>query len=238
MNERSPISTLLLSLAIVLAGVFVGGGLQRFRSADRSVSVKGVAERDVKADIGLWPLRFMSSDDVLANAQRKIESDRRAILRFLAQHGIDSASVAIQGLEVQDNAANAYGGNQPRTRFVINMTLIARSREPERIREASQAIGTLVDAGIVIQSGPYGGPTYAFTRLNDFKPAMVAEATASARRAAEEFAKQSRSRVGGIRRASQGVFEIQARDQAPGVEESSQIEKRLRVVTTVEYALQ
>ena len=107
------------------------------------------------------------------------------------------------------------GLHAPR-RFIINVTLIARSDEPEKIQRASQAMGELVDAGIVLQSGPYGGPSYAFTKLNDFKPAMVAEATASARQAADEFAKQSKSHVGGLRRASQGVFEILPRDSGPG----------------------
>ncbi len=236
MNASNPLGNVIVSVAIIVAGALIGGGLVRFRAADRAVIVRGVAERDVKADIGFWPLRFVASDDLLARAQQKIETDRRTVLRFLRRYDIDSSMVTIQGLEVQDNQANAYGGT-PRARYVINLTLIARSTDPDRIRRASQAMSELVDAGVVLQSGPYGGPSYAFTKLNDLKPAMVAEATASARQAAEEFAKQSKSKVGGLRRGSQGVFEILPRDQAQGIEESSQIDKRLRVVTSLEYAL-
>ena len=236
MNEPSPLRTLLLSIAIVLAGFLIGRGLIQFRGADRTVSVRGVAEREVRADLGFWPIRFNATDEVLDRARQKVDGDRRTVMRFLAKHGIDSANVSIQGLEVQDLQANAYSANAPR-RFIINVTLIARSNEPEKIQRASQAMGELVDAGILLQSGPYGGPSYAFTKLNDFKPAMVAEATASARQAADEFAKQSKSHVGGLRRASQGVFEILPRDQAQGIDEASQIDKRLRVVTTLEYYL-
>lgn len=237
MSESHPLGNALVAVAIIAAGALIGGGLVRFRAADRAVTVRGVSERDVKADIGFWPLRFVASDDLLARAQQKIETDRRTVLRFLGRYDIDSSMVTIQGLEVQDNQANAYGGSTPRARYIINLTLIARSTDPERIRRASQAMSELVDAGVVLQSGPYGGPSYAFTKLNDLKPAMVAEATASARQAAEEFAKQSKSKVGGLRRGSQGVFEILPRDQAQGIEESSQIDKRLRVVTSLEYAL-
>jgi uncharacterized protein len=61
-----------------------------------------------------------------------------------------------------------------------------------------------------------GGPTFVFTRLNQLKPSMVAEATANARTAAGQFAKDSRSALGDIRHANQGVFVILPRDQAPG----------------------
>jgi len=101
-------------------------------------------------------------------------------------------------------------------------------------------VGELVAAGVALTSGAgYGtGPTYLFTKLNDLKPAMLAEATANARDAAAEFAKRSGAQVGDLKRASQGLFEILPRDQAPGIPEGSQLEKVLRVVTTLEYVLQ
>src|SRR6185436_17205566 len=135
--------------------------------------------------------------------------------------------------------ANQYGGAAAPTRFIINVTVMVRTSEPAKIREAGQRVGDLVAAGVVLSSGGpgFGGPTYLFTRLNDFKPPMIAEATANARKAAEEFARQSGSAVGGIRRASQGVFEILPRDPSPGMMQEGQIQKTLRVVTTVEYQL-
>jgi hypothetical protein len=240
MSERSPISTLMLAVAIVLAGGLVGRGLERFRAADRSVSVKGVAERTVTADIGLWPVRMVSADNDLDAAQRKITRDRHVVLAFLARFGLDSTATELQGFEVADTRANPYQSGIAANRFIISTTLMVRTSEPERIRDASQRVGELVAAGVALSSGGpgYGGPTYLFTRLNDLTPEMVAEATANARKAAGEFARQSGSKVGGIRRASQGVFEILPRDPAPGVMQEGQIQKTLRVVSTVEYLLQ
>jgi hypothetical protein len=237
MNE-TPLRTLVLALAIVAAGWLVGNGIERFRIADRWVTVKGVAERDVKADVGIWPLRFVSTDDVLDRAQQKIEADRRRVIAFLAARGIDSARTELQGLEVTDAQANPYQSGTVRSRYIVTMTLVVRTGDVERVQVASQAVGELVSAGVVLSSGPFGGgPTYLFTRLNDLKPKMLAEATASARKAAEEFASESKSRVGGLRRASQGVFEILPRDQAPGIQQESQIQKTLRVVATMDYFL-
>ena len=238
MNE-SPLRTLALALAIVIAGLLIAGGIQRFRIADRYVTVKGVAERDVEADVGIWPLRFTAANNDLALARQKIETDRRSVIRFLARHGVDSSQVQLQRYEVTDDQANPYrGGNAAPNRFIISMTLVARSSEPQKIAAASQAVGELINASVVLQSGDYsGGPTYVFTKLNDLKPAMLAEATRNAREAAGEFARESKSQVGSIRRASQGVFEIQPRDPAPGIAEGNQIQKTLRVVATMDYYL-
>ena len=85
--------------------------------------------------------------------------------------------------------------------------------------------------------GGGGGPTFLFTDLNKLKPEMIADATARAREAATQFARDSRSALGAIRQANQGVFEILPRDQAPGVSESSQIAKVVRVVSTIDYYL-
>ena len=239
MSDRPILRTVLLALAIVLAGLAIGAGVQRFRLADRSVTVKGVAERDVQADIALWPMRIVASGNELGPTQDKIAADQATVRRFLASHGIDSAHVELLSLEVVDKRSNPYEGNPGSARFAINATLVARSDQPERIRDASQDVGQLVANGVALSSGGgWGtGPTYLFTRLNDLKPAMIAEATKSAREAAAEFAKRSGARVGHIRRAQQGLFEILPRDQAPGIPESSQLDKRLRVVTTLEYEL-
>ena len=238
MNE-SPLRTLMLAVALIASAALIGRGLERFRAADRAVNVKGVAERDVKADVGIWPIRFVATDDVLDRAQSKIEGDRRRVIAFLESRGIDSARTSLQGLEVTDAQANPYQSGPVRSRFIVAMTVVVRTGDVERVQAASQAVGELVSAGVVISSGPFGGgPTYLFTRLNDYKPQMLAEATASARKAAEEFARASKSSVGGIRRASQGVFEILPRDQAPGIQQEGQIEKTLRVVATMDFALQ
>src|SRR5262245_21468123 len=237
--ERPLVPTLILSIAIVLAGFAVGSGVQRFRLADRTVTVKGVAERPVKADIALWPMRIVASGMELVPTQDKIAADERAVRRCLASHGTDSANVELQALEVTDKRSNPYEGAPSAARFAVSATIVARSDQPERIRAASQDVGRLVAAGVALSSGGgWGtGPTYLFTRLNELKPAMLAEATAGARAAAAEFAKSSGARVGGIRRAQQGLFEILPRDQAPGIPEKSQLEKVLRVVTTLEYEL-
>jgi len=235
-----------LAIALVMAGWFVGQGLRDIRTADRFVTVKGVSEREVNADLALWPILLAVPDADLTAAQSRVNRNVAKVFAFLLDNGIDSSEVELQGLRVTDTYANPYNpAGRQGPRFVIQQTVMVRSEKPEVVRAASQKVGDLVNAGVVLSSGPEwgpGGPTYLFRRLNDLKPSMIAEATAEARKAAEQFAEDSKSRLGGIHRANQGVFVILPRDAAentggPGMSEQAQITKTVRVVSTVEYLL-
>lgn len=231
----------LLGVAIVLAGALLGSGFEAGRSADRFVTVKGVSEREVQADLALWPLQIVTADNDLSAAQTRMARMVDLTRTFLTNEGVPAEKVTIQSFRVMDAQASPYqsGGNV--NRFIITQTLLVRSEDPVLLRAISQRVGNLVDAGVVFTSGQEygpGGPTYLFTRLNDLKPEMLAEATNRAREAAEEFAAASGSRVGKIRRANQGVFQILPRDPAPGQQEESQLFKTVRVVTTVDYLLE
>lgn len=240
-TNRTPyLVALITALGMVLAGGAIGRGFSEARLAERFVTVKGVAEREVQADLALWPIPFVAASDDLASAQAQIVLSSQRIKTFLAAEGLDTTQAQLQTLRVTDRQANPYQSGEGGRRFIIRQTLILRSTEPARVLAASQRVGRLVEAGVVLSSGEEygtGGPTFLFTRLNDIKPDMIAEATGRAREAAEQFARDARSKLGGIRQANQGVFVILARDQAPGVSEESQLMKTVRVVTTVEYFL-
>ncbi len=229
-----------LAVGVALAGWWVGIGFAQGRAADRYFTVKGVAERDVEADLALWPMQFVVADNDLSRAQARMQETSRRVRDFLVQNGFESDEMALQDLSVTDTQANRYGGQPATFRFVVSQTLMVRTDRPQVLFDASQKVGELIEAGVVLSSdGPWaGGPTYLFTKLNDLKPAMIAEATASARAAAEQFAKDSGSPLGPIRRANQGLFVILPRDQAAGVQEERQRAKVVRVVTTVEYLLE
>jgi len=234
------ISAAVLALGVAAAGWFIGTGFLAARTSDRYVSVKGVAERQVKADLAIWPMRFVATSNALDQAQAEISADARAVIAFLGEAGIARDEIELQNLQVTDLLAQAYRSGPVESRFIVAQTLVVRSAEVDRIAAASQKIGELVEAGVVLSNDgqPMQGPFYIFTGLNAVKPPMIAEATESARAGAEQFAADSRSRVGGIRRANQGLFQILPRDQAPGIQESAQIHKTVRVVSTVEYLLE
>jgi hypothetical protein len=238
--DRATVPAVILGVGVALGGWLVGDGFARGRTTDRYVEVKGLAEREVTADLALWPLRYVATGDDLGVAQAAITRSTRQVFSFIGRHGIDTSAVQLQALEVSDAYANRFPGERGSPRFVIQQTVMVRSSKPDVVLAASQRVSELVGAGVVLSSsGEYGvgGPTFVFTRLNQLKPSMVAEATGNARAAAEQFAKDSRSALGSIRHANQGVFVILPRDQAPGVNESGQLQKIVRLVSTVQYFL-
>jgi len=234
------VASAVLALGVAAGGWFAGKGFTEARTGDRYVTVKGVAEREVKADLAIWPMRFVATNNKLDEAQAEISADGRTVVAFLTEAGIGREEIELQNLQVTDLLAQAYRSGPVQSRFIVAQTLVVRSSDVERIAAASQRIGALVEAGVVLsgEGQPMQGPFYIFTRLNEVKPPMIAEATTSARAGAEQFAADSGSRVGGIRRANQGLFQILPRDRAPGLQESKQILKTVRVVSTIEYLLE
>ncbi|WP_144820573.1 SIMPL domain-containing protein [Marinobacter piscensis] len=231
------IVALILSISAIVSASLISDGLTDLRTGDRYVTVKGVAEREVSADLALWPIRFVATGGSLSEAQDQARDSRNAIIAFLKLQAISDDSVELQRLDVTDTRANPYQDNSEQ-KFIINQTLMVRSTDIEKIRQAAQGVSELVDSGVILSSDySSGSPTYLFNRLNEIKPEMIAEATASAREAASQFAKDAKTELGDLRRANQGVFQILARDQAPGVSQQQQPNKKVRVVSTVEYYL-
>ena len=238
MNQNTAlISAAILSAGIAAGGYFAGDGFLKARLGDRYVTVKGVAEQDVTADLAVWQIPISASGGDVASAQAKIDGDVGRIRAFLTRYGITDEEIALGGVQVQDLLANAYRGDRQTDgpRFVVNQSVFVQTAKIAAVAQASQAVGDLVKQGVVIAWS--AGPSFIFTKLNDVKPPMIGEATREARKAAEQFAKDSGSRVGTIRHASQGVFSILARTAGDNTLESTQPEKTVRVVSTIEFYL-
>jgi hypothetical protein len=229
----------LLAGAIALAGWFVGDGFLQGRKSERFVTVKGLAERDVQADLAVWPLRFVATGNDLAEVQRKIAADAARLGDFLTANGFPPEAFENAELQVIDRLAQQYQQGPVDSRFIIAQTVTLRTGEIDKVAGLPARLGQLVAEGLVLSDENQwnAGPTYIFSGLNDLKPTMIAEATANARAGAEQFAADSGSRVGGIHRANQGVFQILPRDDVPGLQEAKQIHKTVRVVSTIDYSL-
>ncbi len=221
-----------MALGLVGAGALVGNGIVNARVGDRFVSVRGLAERDVKADLAVLPIRFTASGEVLSEVQGTIDADLATVRRFLTAQGYAAEAISLGRLEVADTRSREYG-SQTGPRFILAQTVIVRTTDVDRVQATTRALNDLVRQGVVIQD--FNGPTYVFTKLNDVRPAMIAEATAAARTGAEQFAKDSGARLGPIREATQGSFQILARDEIG--DETQSVDKKVRVVTTVSYRL-
>lgn len=224
------IAAALVSTGLVAGGYLLGDGLKRARVADRSVTVRGLAEKDVTADLATWTIAYSAQAGDLAAAQADIDGDTQAIRAFFTRLGFDADALKASGVTV-----NQYTNNGATT-VTIRQRLQLRTNDIARAQQAVAQQFDLVRRGVQIEEG--SGMVYSFTRLNDIKPAMVAEATQDARKSAEQFAKDSGTGVGGIKSATQGYFSIEARDgEQPGYGVADTLFKKVRVVTTIDFYL-
>ncbi|MCH4891885.1 MULTISPECIES: SIMPL domain-containing protein [unclassified Sphingomonas] len=217
----------IVALGLVAGGFLLGDGLRRARSADRSVTVRGLAERDVTADLATWAISYSATGTDLAAVQADVDADTRELEAYFRRLGFPASAITPTGAGV-----NQYFSNGVLT-ITINQRMLLRTNDIRRARAAVARQFELVRRGVTLQEG--SGMRYSFTRLNDVKPAMVADATRDARKAAEQFARDSGTGVGGIKSATQGYFTIDERDG--GGEGGDSPFKKVRVVTTVDFYL-
>ena len=237
MNERNIISAVLLGtllwVGLATMGLLLSEGIIKFRDMERVVSVKGLSERDMPADVAIWPIRFSEVSNDLSELYGSLESKNDKVNNFLRQQDfkVDETSVSVPA--IQDRQAQGFSEEQVRNgRYAGTSTLTVYSNDIEMVRKAMSNLAQLGQNGIAISGQDYDVKTqFLFTKLNDIKPAMIEEATRNAREVAEKFAHDSGSKLGKIKRASQGQFSIDDRDS------NTPYIKKVRIVSTVEYYL-
>lgn len=237
MKESNLISAVLLG-ALLCAGMTTLGlllseGAVHFRDAERSVTVKGLSEKEMPADVAIWPIRFTEVGNELGALYGALQSKNEKIIKFLEDQGFkqDELSVAVPG--IQDRQAQGFTEDQVRSgRYAGTSAVTVYSKDIAQVRKAMANLAQLGQNGIAISGQDYEARTqFLFTQLNQLKPGMIEEATRNAREVAEKFAHDSGSKLGKIKKASQGQFTIEDRDS------NTPYIKKVRIVSTVEYYL-
>ncbi|MCK5356282.1 MAG: SIMPL domain-containing protein, partial [Methyloprofundus sp.] len=219
-------------LGLAAAGYQLGNAAIKVKEYERTVTAKGLSEREYPADIVIWPIQFTESNNDLALLYRSIEMSNLKIKTFLEKNKIDSQAISFTSPNITDKSAQQYGNAKAEFRYTGQQTVTVYSKNVQTVRNVMKSLPELGKTGIAFTGSNYQGQTeYIFTRLNEVKPEMIEEATKKAREVAQKFATDSASKLGKIRRARQGQFSISARDKnSPHI-------KKVRVVSTVEYYL-
>lgn len=222
---------LMLSAGMIGGGYLLGDGLRRAHLADRSVTVRGLAERDVTADLATWTIAYSATGTDLPSVRAQIEQSTTALEGYFKDLGFPADALKATGAGVNQFVNNGVN------HITITQRMQLRTTDIPRAQKAVANQFDLVRRGVTLQEG--SGMTYSFTKLDEIKPAMVAEATQDARKAAEQFAKDSGTAVGGIKSATQGYFSIGPRDgdASGGYGAADTPGKKVRVVTTVDFYL-
>jgi hypothetical protein len=229
------IAAIILAVGIVAGGYLLGDGLRRARMADRAVTMRGLAERNVTADLATWQLNFNASGTDAGEVQAEIERDTRTITQFFRAAGFPANAVTDRGGSIN----SFYDNNRQANVVTINRSLQFRTNDVMRAQRTYARQFDLIRTGVQLQEG--SNMTYNFTGLTALKPELIAQSIQDARRGAERFANDSGTAVGGIRSATQGYFSIGARDGDSTSEEggggNDSPFQKVRVVTTIEFYL-
>lgn len=224
------ISAALLSTGIIILGLFIKAGIDNFADRDRFVTVKGLAEREVKADRVVWNLPYKCVNNDLQQLYKEVENNSRSITAFLKNNGISDDEIIISAPQVRDRMADYYSSNEIKYRYQAEAVITVISSQVDNVLALMQKQIELMKMNIAITTDYNYQTRFEFTKLNELKPIMIEEATRNARAVAQKFAEDSQSKLGDIRKANQGQFSITSDDVTPQI-------KKVRVVTTIDYAL-
>lgn len=224
-------AALLLALGIAFSGYIIGDAVKYFRNFDRFVEVKGLSEWVVKADKASWQMNFSVSGNNLKQIYSQIKEQQQSVSDFLAHQGFKESEYTQQAILVTDNYA--YGNNMPnRPQYTASAGINVTTANVDLVTSAVGQTNLLIESGIILTSNRVN---YSYTSLNKIKAAMLNEALANAQVSATQFAQKSQSSLGKIKNAHQGLFTITAPDS--NMDDESSIDKKVRVVTTVQFFL-
>ena len=221
-----------LGICLVIASIVISLGFSSINPKEASVSVRGLAQREVNADLAVWQLSFGLGDNNLENLQKSIKEKSEIVSLYLKDKGLNEHDFSVLSPSITNNSLDPYI-NQEKMQYIYiaKLNFLIRTDKISAVKKANEGLLELVDKGIAIKQDYENKINYEFTKLNDIKPEMIALATKNARKAAEQFAKDSNSNLGKIKHATQGLFSIE--NAATGLEER----KIVRVVTQIQYLL-
>lgn len=229
---KNILNVIVFSCAIIISSAVIAFGLTSISKNSRTVSVRGLAEKEVPADMAIWRMSFSLGGNDLPSLQKEIIEQTAVVTDFLRAHGLEDSDFSVLSPDITDTSVDVYlDPSRKNFVYIAKQTILIRSQKVSSVKKASEDTLDLLGKGISVRSDYDSKVSYEFNGLNQIKPEMIALATENARAAAEQFAHDSHSKVGKIKTASQGLFSIE--DAATGLEDL----KKVRVVTTVVYTL-
>lgn len=235
----------LLAIGMSSAAFILGVQAKKAASGQQSITVKGLAVKDVKADNAEWTVTISVNEPTFAEALNRLRAERPALDAFLTKAGLDKSGWQESAESVTAHMETIYlpqGGTKTEQRgYDATQNIVIASKDLPKIVNASKDFLALQAEGRPFTATD---PLYLVGNLEDIKMSLIAAATENARKRAEEFVKQDKVKVGVMRSASQGAFYILApggntdNDDYGGTYDKTTINKLAKVVVTIVYNIE
>ena len=232
MDKGKFYSGLSIMVGLVILGVMIPTAVMKYRSFDRTVNVKGLCEKEVRADKVIWPIVYKVMSDNVQSIYSQTDVSNAVIVDFLLAGGVTQDEITVSVPQISDKLANEYGDNNRAFRYIAKNVVTVCTSDVDKVLALMSSQADLLKKGVVVAGNDWENPVeFKYEGLNEIKPQMIEEATRNARETAQKFAQDSDSRLGKIKTANQGTFTIEDRDS------NTPYIKRVRVVTSVTYYL-
>jgi len=201
---------IVIGVALIIASIIISYGIMNIRDTSRTISVKGYAELVITSDLAKWDLEvvgFHPNDK--GEAYKIMQTNKEKVLEYLKKNGISNEMITESNPNFNSEYDFAYGeGSQQRFRgYSSRQILSITSNNVDKIKEISSKVNDLVLEGVDINSMP---PQYFISDLNKYKVKMLGESLKDAKKRAVELADGVEDKIGGLKSARQGIFQITA----------------------------
>lgn len=239
------IQVIILGLCIALATVFSTvilskGMLQLKKFSQEVIDITGSAEKMITSDQVVWQARFSRRSREMITAFDLLKRDAVAVKEYLIAKGIPEKDIIIPQIEtlVLYKKNEKGGDTNDIEAYILTQGIEVRSADVSKVTEVSRQSTELIEKGLEFISQ---SPQYFYTKLAELKLEMLAQATRDAKNRAEQMAQSTGTRIGVMRSANMGVFQITPSNSVEvsdyGINDTTSLEKKVTAVVHVTFAI-
>lgn len=228
---------LFLMIGIIIASVIIAWGFGNIQDNSETITVKGYAEKQIKSDYAVWSITINARTGTLAETYTKLNGYKLKIKEYLQKNGFENNTItesSLNNFTLYDYSATGVEVGVKGYQMSQNLSII--SKDIEKIKTLSLSINNLLSEGIDFASNT---PEYYISDIGKYKIEMLAEALRDAQARAQSIASSVGNKVGGIKSARQGIFQITAVNSNEisdwGINDVTSIEKSIKSVVDATF---
>jgi len=241
-NSQIIILGICIAVATIASSVILSSGFLKVMKFTREqISVTGSAQRQILSDYAVWASSIVRREADLKAAYAALSDDLAKARQYLLGEGVTESELVVNQITTETVYKKNEKGNDTNDieGYRLSQGLEVRSGDVDKVTALSRRSTVLIDQGVQFESY---APEYFYTKLDELKLEMLAKATENAKLRAENMAKATGNKVGFMRSARMGVFQITPVTSTEvsdwGMNDTSSREKKVTAVVTVSFAIE
>ncbi len=238
------LQSIIIASAIIITALIFASAFKNRNAGRDAIQVTGLGKKDFVSDLIVWSGTFTRKNINLKDAYSELDRDRESIQKYLVSKGIQPDNIIFSAVDIRKEYDDVFSNEGRRMKsvfsgFSLQQSVQIESNEVNKVEEISRKVSELINSGVEFYSDH---PQYYYTKLSELKIEMIAEATRDAKTRAQRIAENAGCRVGNLRKADMGVFQITAQNSAEdfswgGTFNTSSKRKTATITVKLEYGI-